>query len=319
MNQFADSAELSRHCSSSGSTLAAPAAITTRAQGADHPAQRLVRSDARALSRVQRRRSPGYWKAKTGQTVTVRAVAWRLGQPGARGHRRSRRRRRHAGAGVRHRRHRQRRADRPAAGRSGCRTTARRTRPRSCSSCAREIPRASRTGAISSSRAFRSSRRTRRRRAGRSGTTSRPGSTRRTLPGGQRRDGARVRDAASTGTCPCSTPAPAAPPTRSCSAASATCCWRGRTKPTWRLQESKGEVEIVAPSIEHPRRAAGGGRRQGRGEARNARRSREAYLEYLGSPEGQEIAAKHHYRPRDPNVLKKYRATFAEREAVHDR
>ena len=38
----------------------------------------------------------------------------------------------------------------------------------------------------------------------------------------------------------------------------------------------------------------------------------QAYLEYLGSPEGQEIAAKNHYRPRDPNVLKKYRATFAE-------
>ena len=38
----------------------------------------------------------------------------------------------------------------------------------------------------------------------------------------------------------------------------------------------------------------------------------QAYLEYLASPEGQELAAKHHYRPRDPNVLKKYRASFAE-------
>ena len=36
-----------------------------------------------------------------------------------------------------------------------------------------------------------------------------------------------------------------------------------------------------------------------------------AYLEYLYSPEGQELAAKHHFRPRDPAVLKKYSAQFA--------
>jgi sulfate/thiosulfate-binding protein len=37
----------------------------------------------------------------------------------------------------------------------------------------------------------------------------------------------------------------------------------------------------------------------------------EAYLQYLYSPEGQEIAAKNHYRPRDPKVAQKYAATFA--------
>lgn len=35
-----------------------------------------------------------------------------------------------------------------------------------------------------------------------------------------------------------------------------------------------------------------------------------AYLQYLYSPEGQEIAARHYYRPRDPAVAKKYQAQF---------
>jgi sulfate transport system substrate-binding protein len=37
-----------------------------------------------------------------------------------------------------------------------------------------------------------------------------------------------------------------------------------------------------------------------------------AYLEYLYSPEGQEIAARHHYRPRDQQVAAKYAGTFAD-------
>ena len=36
----------------------------------------------------------------------------------------------------------------------------------------------------------------------------------------------------------------------------------------------------------------------------------EAYLEYLYTPEGQEIAAKHYYRPRDAAVAAKYAAQF---------
>ena len=35
-----------------------------------------------------------------------------------------------------------------------------------------------------------------------------------------------------------------------------------------------------------------------------------AYLEYLYSKEGQEIVAKHYYRPRDPEVAAKYASTF---------
>jgi sulfate transport system substrate-binding protein len=37
-----------------------------------------------------------------------------------------------------------------------------------------------------------------------------------------------------------------------------------------------------------------------------------AYLEYLYSPEGQEIAARHHYRPRDQQVAAKHAGAFAE-------
>jgi sulfate transport system substrate-binding protein len=36
----------------------------------------------------------------------------------------------------------------------------------------------------------------------------------------------------------------------------------------------------------------------------------EAYLKYLYSRDGQQIAAKHHYRPRDPEVAKQYAAQF---------
>ena len=83
-----------------------------RAQGgADHHPQRLVRPDARALSRVQRR----VRKVLEEQDRPDRdrpGVARRLGQPGPRGHRRARSRRRHAGARLRRRRHRQRRPDR---------------------------------------------------------------------------------------------------------------------------------------------------------------------------------------------------------------
>ena len=37
-----------------------------------------------------------------------------------------------------------------------------------------------------------------------------------------------------------------------------------------------------------------------------------AYLEFLYTPEGQEIIANNFYRPTDPNVLAKHRSTFPE-------
>jgi len=42
----------------------------------------------------------------------------------------------------------------------------------------------------------------------------------------------------------------------------------------------------------------------------NVRAVAQAYLEYLYSAEGQELAAKHHYRPRDPMVAERYRSQF---------
>ncbi|MDR1957792.1 MAG: sulfate ABC transporter substrate-binding protein [Planctomycetaceae bacterium] len=49
-------------------------------------------------------------------------------------------------------------------------------------------------------------------------------------------------------------------------------------------------------------------------DKRGTRKAAEAYLKYLYSKEGQEIAAKNYYRPRDPEVLKKYSNNFAKVE-----
>ncbi len=46
-------------------------------------------------------------------------------------------------------------------------------------------------------------------------------------------------------------------------------------------------------------------------DKRGTRTVATAYLEYLYSPEGQEIAAKNYYRPIDPKVAAKYAKTFA--------
>jgi sulfate/thiosulfate-binding protein len=46
-------------------------------------------------------------------------------------------------------------------------------------------------------------------------------------------------------------------------------------------------------------------------DKRGMRKVAEAYLEYLYSPVAQELAAKHHYRPRDPQMAAKYAARFA--------
>ncbi len=47
-------------------------------------------------------------------------------------------------------------------------------------------------------------------------------------------------------------------------------------------------------------------------DRRGTRQVAEAYLQYLYSPTGQELAAKHHFRPSDPQVLEKYREDFAD-------
>lgn len=45
-------------------------------------------------------------------------------------------------------------------------------------------------------------------------------------------------------------------------------------------------------------------------DRKGTRRQAEAYLQFLYSPEGQEIAAKHHIRPRDPKVLARHAKAF---------
>jgi sulfate transport system substrate-binding protein len=46
-------------------------------------------------------------------------------------------------------------------------------------------------------------------------------------------------------------------------------------------------------------------------DKKGTRKVAQAYLEYLYSPEGQEIAAKHYYRPRDAAIAAKYSKQFA--------
>ena len=47
-------------------------------------------------------------------------------------------------------------------------------------------------------------------------------------------------------------------------------------------------------------------------DKRGTRKQAQAYLEYLYSPEGQEIAGKHYYRPRDPKIGAKFSSQFAQ-------
>ena len=45
-------------------------------------------------------------------------------------------------------------------------------------------------------------------------------------------------------------------------------------------------------------------------DRKGTRAAAEAYLQFLYTPEGQEIAAKNFYRPRDPEIAKKYESAF---------
>jgi sulfate/thiosulfate-binding protein len=47
-------------------------------------------------------------------------------------------------------------------------------------------------------------------------------------------------------------------------------------------------------------------------DRRGTRRVAQAYLEFLYTPEAQEIAARHHFRPRLPDVLARHRSAFPE-------
>jgi len=76
------------------------------------------------------------------------------------------------------------------------------------------------------------------------------------------------------------------------------------------LEEAKGKVEIVTPSLsilaEPPVAVV-----DAVVDKRGTRKAAEAYLRFLYSPLGQELAAKHHYRPRDQKVAAAHAASFA--------
>jgi sulfate/thiosulfate-binding protein len=77
------------------------------------------------------------------------------------------------------------------------------------------------------------------------------------------------------------------------------------------LKESgKGEFEVVAPSVsilaEPPVTVV-----DKVANRRGTRAAADAYLNYLYTPEGQEIAAKNYYRPRLESVAQKYEGVFA--------
>ena len=79
-----------------------------------------------------------------------------------------------------------------------------------------------------------------------------------------------------------------------------------------------GEFEIVVPSVsilaEPPVTVVDTvARRNGNSSVA------EAYLEYLYSPEAQDLIGKHHYRPSDPAVLARYAEQVRERAPLHDR
>ena len=76
------------------------------------------------------------------------------------------------------------------------------------------------------------------------------------------------------------------------------------------VEEAKGDVQIVVPSLSilaEPPVALVDKVVAKKGTKAVA----EAYLQYLYSPEGQEIAARNHYRPRDAKVAAKYANSFA--------
>ena len=76
-------------------------------------------------------------------------------------------------------------------------------------------------------------------------------------------------------------------------------------------QESKAAIEIVVPTVsilaEPPVAVV-----DGVVDKKGTRELAQAYLQFLYTAEGQELVAKHHYRPRDAGVAAKYADKFAD-------
>ena len=76
------------------------------------------------------------------------------------------------------------------------------------------------------------------------------------------------------------------------------------------VREAKGTLELVYPPISiraEPHVAVV----DDNVDRNGTRAAAEAYLQFLYSPEGQDVAARNHYRPRNPEIAKKYEGEFA--------
>ena len=77
------------------------------------------------------------------------------------------------------------------------------------------------------------------------------------------------------------------------------------------VREAKGELDLVYPPISilaEPHVAIV----DGNVDRRGTRAAAQAYLQYVYSDEAQELAAKHFYRPSNPEIAKKHAGTFPE-------
>jgi sulfate transport system substrate-binding protein len=76
------------------------------------------------------------------------------------------------------------------------------------------------------------------------------------------------------------------------------------------MQEAQGQIEIVVPSVsilaEPPVAVV-----DSVADRKGTRAVAEAYLQFLYAPAGQELVAKHHYRPRDAQAAAKVARQFA--------
>ena len=289
-----------------------------RAQAGD-TAQRVVRSDARALRGLQ----PAVRRLLEGEDRPGGddpPVARRLGQAGPLGDRRPGGRRGDAGAGLRHRP--DRREGRQPAGRLADAAAQQQL--------ALHLddrvpgPQGEPEGHQGLGRPGQ---------AGRLGHHAEPEDLGRRpleLPGGlglgaapagrQRGQGQGVRRASCTRTCRCSTPAPAARPRPSWSAASATCCSPGRTRRCWRSRSwarassrsSRPSLSILAePPVAVVDKVAG---------KHGTKEVAQAYLEYLYTPSRAGDRGQALLPPaRSPTVAAKYAGAVPQGDAVHDR
>ena len=135
-------------------------------------------------------------------------------------------------------------------------------------------------------------------------------------PGGSDATAKEFVNASCTRTCPCSTPARAARPTTFAQRGigDVAISWENEA---WLATKELGpdKFEIVIPSVSilaEPSVAVVDKVVLRRG----TRTVAEEYLKYLYTPEGQEIAARNYYRPRNPQVAAKHAELFPKLELV---